>query len=412
MAVVDHDRITAIRVKGLRSLADVELTLSDLTVLIGANGAGKSSLVEVCELLFKAGTEPTFLDKFAGIHGGGRTLVRRGQTELVIEAQIDGPGGPLRYRLAFAYQDPYLQLSSEALWRWRDEDERFRPVMRRDDRDYRFHSGDADLVHVRPRKIAADELVLHARVESDQPVGSDLERVRRALAAIEVHAALDVRPRWVSPNESGARSANVVQGVRRLALGGKNLSNALVQLRGQRNFSRIVEDIRLGLGDDIEDLVLRPLPGGGEISVELRLRAGWDLPLAVLSDGQVAYLAQVAIAHLERPTRPSLVVLDEPDAHFHPGLTVRLAQMIEGASAQCPFLVATQSDAFLDALSQPADATVLCALDEHRATQLSRLDPMALARWLDEYDGLGALRRSGYDQLVFRNTASRAADGT
>jgi recombinational DNA repair ATPase RecF len=46
--------ITELRIYGLRTLADVRLSLRDLTVLIGGNGSGKSSIIEACELLRKA----------------------------------------------------------------------------------------------------------------------------------------------------------------------------------------------------------------------------------------------------------------------------------------------------------------------------------------------------------------------
>ena len=39
-------RITEIHVEGLRTLKDVRLGLDGLTVLIGENGTGKSSLIE------------------------------------------------------------------------------------------------------------------------------------------------------------------------------------------------------------------------------------------------------------------------------------------------------------------------------------------------------------------------------
>lgn len=45
------DRISRIRVRGFRCLADVTLDLDGLAVLIGENGSGKRSLVEVCEVL-------------------------------------------------------------------------------------------------------------------------------------------------------------------------------------------------------------------------------------------------------------------------------------------------------------------------------------------------------------------------
>ena len=54
---MNSDRIRRISVKGLRCLEDVTLELGEMTVLIGENGSGKSSIVEACELLRRAGFE-------------------------------------------------------------------------------------------------------------------------------------------------------------------------------------------------------------------------------------------------------------------------------------------------------------------------------------------------------------------
>ena len=46
------NRIDAIHIRGFRSLADVELTgLPDTTVLIGANGSGKSNFIRFFEMV-------------------------------------------------------------------------------------------------------------------------------------------------------------------------------------------------------------------------------------------------------------------------------------------------------------------------------------------------------------------------
>jgi predicted ATPase len=51
---MEHDRITQIYVSGMRVLEDVVLGLNGLTVLIGENGTGKSTLLEAVELLHQA----------------------------------------------------------------------------------------------------------------------------------------------------------------------------------------------------------------------------------------------------------------------------------------------------------------------------------------------------------------------
>jgi hypothetical protein len=46
--------ITELRIEGLRTIEKVRLRLDGLTVLIGDNGTGKSSILEACEILRRA----------------------------------------------------------------------------------------------------------------------------------------------------------------------------------------------------------------------------------------------------------------------------------------------------------------------------------------------------------------------
>jgi len=76
------DRLKEIRIQGLRCLEDVSISLDGLTVLIGENGSGKSSIIEAFEILHKAGTERKFLDHFSNIHNGLYDLLRRGSDKI------------------------------------------------------------------------------------------------------------------------------------------------------------------------------------------------------------------------------------------------------------------------------------------------------------------------------------------
>lgn len=119
-----------------------------------------------------------------------------------------------------------------------------------------------------------------------------------------------------------------------------------------------------------------------------------------MSDGQLSYLTLLGVLRLQRPS-PALVVFDEPDLHLHSILARRVMADLETFARIAPVLVATQSDAMLDALTDPAHASVLCELDEHHATQLIRPDHEGLAQWLEDYRGLGELRAAGYESVVF-----------
>lgn len=84
-----HDRITKLYISGLRVIEDVTLDLDGLTVLIGNNGTGKSSILEALELLRNAGKAIQFVtDVVMKAHGGLRCLMRKGQsTSFAINAR-------------------------------------------------------------------------------------------------------------------------------------------------------------------------------------------------------------------------------------------------------------------------------------------------------------------------------------
>jgi predicted ATPase len=119
---------------------------------------------------------------------------------------------------------------------------------------------------------------------------------------------------------------------------------------------------------------------------------------AMLSDGTLAYLCFVALARsvTDRP----VLALDEPEAHLHPALLARVVNLLEVASSECPVIVATHSDRFLDALNDPGRGVVLCELDALRKTHLKHPNTDELALWLGEYGGYGSIRAAGLEPLV------------
>jgi len=71
---MENDRITRICVSGMRVVEDVVLDLKGLTVLIGDNGTGKSTLLEAAEILRQAASPRLFVEDVLGAHGGFRSF--------------------------------------------------------------------------------------------------------------------------------------------------------------------------------------------------------------------------------------------------------------------------------------------------------------------------------------------------
>lgn len=395
-----NPRISEVTVKGLRALADVTLQLGGLTVLIGDNGSGKSSLIEACELLRRA-ADGSFAEDLRKIHGGPRSLLRFGADRLELGVRV--VSGADEYAYSFAL-DEAGEILSESLLHGRDESA---PLLTRGECSKGPHievvseepgREKKEEAHVRPRDLG---LPAFWRKPPHRAVTAVLE----ALGGIDVHLPFDTGPRWAQRSRglpSPLRDAATIEPIDGLDRFGHNLANAFSALKNdfsEAHWRETMDDVRLGLGRDVESINVRADPAGGAIALRLKY-AGLDeqVPAFSLSDGMLSYLCFVALYRLN--AGKSLIAFDEPDVHLHPELLMRVLGFLESMSRDVPLLLATHSDRLLDGLTDPASSVVLCELDERRATRLVRPDAAALADWLTDYRGLGELRTAGHAASV------------
>ncbi|WP_438044149.1 AAA family ATPase [Sorangium sp. So ce128] len=403
------NRITEIHAKGLRSLADVRLQLDGLTVLIGDNGSGKSSLIEVCELLQRAAGE-SFFEDLNKIHGGLGSLLRVGAEHLEL-GLVFAPDGDsyTRYEYAFALDRSGVILR-ERLDRVRGEvddsdavvEQRIGIISREGglsrSSSFRFL---IDETETPPIERAIDPRRLALSSFGEFPPHWLVREALAVLRAIDVHVPFDTTARWVQRSRgqpSPLRGAATIEPAEALSRFGANLPNAWSALKNdfsEAHWRETMDYVRLGLGPDVESVNVRADPGGGSIALRIKY-AGLDeqIPSFAISDGTLAYLAFVALHRLN--TKKSLIAFDEPETHLHPELLQRVLGFFEAMAKERPVLLATHSDRLLDGLSDPARSVVLCELDERRATRLVRPDPEALRDWLTDYRGLGDVRGAGH----------------
>jgi predicted ATPase len=379
----------------MRSIDDLALDLTDTTVLIGPNGAGKSTIIEACELLRMAGSERPFVTRALETHGGRAALVRHDAKRLQLGVTLTTERGiELGYDVSLRQVNSWLAVERETAFMTEPGKAR-RLLLERDGANYSLPPPD---VPATPHSLGEDDVALAAAAFQSP----ELQAIRAALASIEVHTAPETRPVWTtSSSDTGMRASNVVRPVTRVEAGGRNLANVYRALRDQRDWPDTLARIQLGLGDRVEAVTGPVDPSGGRMGLALRIAGVGEVPAFAMSEGQLAYLSLVAVLRLQRPRAPSLVAFDEPDLHLHPGLVRRLMADLEVFGRRTPVLVATQSDAMLDALTEPASCAVLCDLNEQSATRCVRPDAEELQRWLASYRGLGELRSAGYEELVF-----------
>lgn len=377
-------RITELRIAGLRTLDDVVLPLDGLTVLIGTNGSGKSSLIEGIELLRKL-AEPNFFALVHEHHGGLRGLLRHGATELSLGVQLALDGAVLQYEVLLALSSDRARITTETLTRGRTGE----TLMRREGSNV---TNPWTQLGAGP---GPGELAIAAFGTTVEPI----RRLRGALAGISVHLPFSATARWAASEQRlppGMRDFNVIEPATRLDRFGSNLANAYHTLKnelGRAHWEETLDYIQLGLGMDVEDVSVTAAAGGGQVAVAVQSRLHGRIPAYSLSDGTLSYLAFVALHRLDEDR--TLLAFDEPELHLHPALLMRVLAMLEASARRHPVVLATHSDRLLDGLSDPARQTAICALDEHGATRIERLDADRLGRWLEDYRGLGELRADG-----------------
>jgi predicted ATPase len=397
------DRITEVRIQGMRALADVRLPLGGLTVLIGENGSGKSTILEALELLRQAAAPTTFInDQLGPSHGGLDPLLRAGERTLRIGVRVEGGGPPLDYAFALSKQGTFTIISEERLQMEAPSGMGQASVLfERDASACRFFDpkqGKMADVFVQTGDLALQGIIRKRGTAEHPP----LVRVIDALGAGQVHVPFDVRAIWVGGAPSFMRFPADLDVAGELHRGGGNLANcyhALLNGSPHEVRERTIERVRHAFDGEVVDIHTRA-SGRGQIELRVALR-GLPQPISALtlSDGQLAYLAFVALAELGK--RHSFVAFDEPESHLHPGLLVRVVWLLEELAESCPVILATQSDRLLDALSEPEKSVVLCQLDESLSTQLLRPDPEVREKWLKRYRGIGELRAEGFTPHVF-----------
>lgn len=404
-------KLLEIRVRGLRTLADVSLTFGGLTVLIGDNGTGKSTLLEVLRIisLIPGGK---LIDELHRSHAIA-SAVRRDSPALLIDVRFEYE------RREYLYA---MSLSADAL------------------------SIDIETLAMLPREgmsiceaanLEIDELpILFRRVGEKVEQGNFLElelprtlfgkkpmlellavdrsapeiffEIARLFEGFDNHLPFDVAPVWgkrYRNEKSHMREPRLAEPGDRLIMFGDNLVNVYQTLRndkGNAHWQDTLMTLRLGFGRDLEDVSVSAL-GGGYTTLAVEFRSIGRIPALQLADGLLSYMAFVAMLRLDEGR--TLLAFDEPETHLHPELLARVMTLFEDAAYRYPVVLSTHSDRLLDSIPDPVASVVVCDLDREHRTRLRRLDPEQYEKWKENYLGVGDIRAESQLSSILAESA-------
>lgn len=365
-------RLTRIKVEGFKSLRSVDLELRDVNVLIGANGSGKSNLVQVFDLLsFLVNGD---LQLFVARSGGASSILHYGpgvtQTlfcELRLEGQSDVSS--YRFRVAHAAVDRVVFTEENVAFQKADRDTPF---------EQSLGVGQQE-----------SDLVKWAESRNPKTAKTVAQVFRRRLASLRSFHFHDTSP---------SAPMCLMQDIDRnrfLAGNGGNLAAFLYMLQEAhpQHFARIREYSQLVI-PYFKDFVLAP----DNISpkhIQLRWRDSnpdYEFGAHHLSDGSLRAIALLTALLQPEEFMPSLFIIDEPELGLHPNAVGLIGQLIKAVSSKRQVIVATQSSRLLREFT-PDDVVVVERIEDRIGrgeSVFKRLSDQDFHDWLQEYD-LGVL---------------------
>ncbi|MEG3882125.1 AAA family ATPase [Microcoleus sp. herbarium7] len=365
------NRFENISVRGFRRLQNIELEMRNLIVMIGANGAGKTSFLDIISIL--AASASGNLQNLLQLKGGLNEILTRSKVrELEIEISMQVPEEqPLMYSLTLSPKGLSYEVRDEYLTQQRNPNrpEPFKYIESQGLDIKYFQDGNE---FVRPNW---EHNPLETSLSQVPKMYRQPENLRKSLASCTYYGALDVS------EKSPIRLPQAMRPAKLPGASGENLISCLYDLREtDRDRFEMVENIISAAFPDFERLNFPPV-AAGTMSMTWTDR-NFSEPFYVheLSEGTLRFLWLVAL--LQSQTLTTVTLLDEPEVSLHPELLRHLVYLMREASKHTQLIVATHSDRLIKFL-KPHEVLV-CDLEEGEA-KMRWGDTLNLDKWLEDY---------------------------
>lgn len=372
-------KITSLKIKNYRSLVDVEIPLSPLTVLIGPNGSGKTALLEVIQLLCRSSRKE--LKHFLLEQGGFQSVLSHVANELppnlTIGVTSDSENGtiyhPLTYELTLSAHQFGYSILAENLAELSITGKTLALNY------LKSHAGQAPgYYHQTSGKMETPTWeydILETALAQVPKTFAQPETFRNSFATIQSYMFLDVTPR-AAVRLPQSLTPGVTPGSN-----GEHLFSALYNLRTAHEniYQRIITLLEQGF-PDFRKLEF-PVVGSGQISLTWHENGYQPFYPNQLSEGTLRFLWLITL--LLSPDAPTIILLDEPEISLHPELLKLLAAVLQDVSASSQIFVGTHSSDLIRWL-RPEEVLIVNKEDGFsRFTWANELEN--LGEWLEEY---------------------------
>ncbi len=365
-------KLEFVDISGFKRLRNVKLEMRPLVVMIGANGVGKTSLLDAVSLL-AASAGGGLNQALSELGGVGDVLTRGHDGDIRLASSMKVPGhNPLEYELHLRPRGQAYSIAEEYLTQRREGYDRPFKHIQAEHGDVRYFDME------RNKLIQPDwEHDIKESALSQVPkMYRQPEELRKVLGEVTLYHVLDVGPR---------APVKLPQRMKPATLPGADGGDLVSLLYGLRES----EPVRY---EAIEDALRAAFPGftalgfppaaAGMIAMTWK-EDGFSDPLYAhqLSEGTLRFLWLTAL--LQSPGLETITMIDEPEVSLHPELLNLLAGLLREASSRTQVIVATHSDRLVRFLD-PAEVLVM-DLDDEGYAEATFADDLDLDEWLKEY---------------------------
>ena len=388
--------IKSVRLKNFFSFASQTILFSNLNVLVGINGAGKSNLIKAIQVLKAVITDGEMSELIINKWGGFDAVHFLGNSKQDARFELEFEFDPIvlgqygyHFQESVFYKIRFCKLASSQNYYICES----------------FHTKDNDKINYRYMQIDngkgfvkegitnnqetvsyeldnASESILCQLIDKDRYY--QIYTLREAIKDIAIYTYFDTSAKSLMRKPVSPGLSN------RLLTEGINLPLVLnsIKINDKKNYKGIVEALN----------AVNPHFKGFDFnilgtSIELLLdESGFNKSVHVthISDGTLRYLCLLAIIFNGR--RGKLVCIDEPEVGLHPDMIGELVQSLKENAPDTQFLISTHNDHILNQFS--VNDIIVFEKNDRNGTVARDFKDKEFVEWASQYS-TGSLWRNG-----------------
>ena len=365
--MTERFKIRSIEIKGFKSICSKKyqsIPLADVTVLIGANGSGKSNFVSFWKLINEVAKGN--IQEYVIREGGANSILYYGAKETGTMDFYIFFSNPiihfdLYFRLALANGDQ-LQIIHEQI----DSDRRIESMLS-------ISPNTNNNISMNEKK---EEYGIWGKLLQNPFLQSIIEKCK----VFQFHDSSSTSRMRLSVNIDDNRYLHSDAG---------NLAAYLYALKSVETdrpyYDRIIRHIQ-SVMPQFKDFELLPERLNDKMIKLNYFEKGSDYLFGPhqLSDGSLRFIALATLLLAPPKDLPSVIVIDEPELGLHPTAIGHLASMAKKASEYSQVILATQSPRLVDEFT-PNNIVVVERDEINHCSVFKQLKEEELKDWLDDY---------------------------